>query len=119
MKQWLYKKWESKGLINKCICLGDFNVDMESHPERVQIFNEMQKKSQPLIDENNINPNLEIVNVNEDQKEEEKHPQDKNDYVLTVDNQTKSSSKDNEMAEDLVSSNEMEVSSLYLRSTDK
>eukprot|EP01084_Bolivina_argentea_P286318 491147_1 len=65
LKTWLYENWESKELVHKCVVLGDFNVDMESHPQRVETYNNLQ-----------LNSNIETGNNNEE----------KNDIIIEVEN---------------------------------
>jgi len=91
LKGWLERKWESKGLVDKCLILGDFNVDMESHPERVQIYNDQREKNQPLINE-----------LHEDEAEENKN----NDIILVPSEINNSKEK---MSDDLVASNQTEI----------
>ena len=78
-------------MINKCIVLGDFNVDMESHPERVELYNQNQKvKHQRMLNEEDIE--LEI----EEEKKEENH---EHDFVLSQ----KMAKNEDMMSQDLVS----------------
>eukprot|EP00484_Ammonia_sp_Unknown_P030091 CAMPEP_0197025906 /NCGR_PEP_ID=MMETSP1384-20130603/6107_1 /TAXON_ID=29189 /ORGANISM="Ammonia sp." /LENGTH=525 /DNA_ID=CAMNT_0042454493 /DNA_START=149 /DNA_END=1726 /DNA_ORIENTATION=- len=116
LKSWLYKKWESKGLVNKCIVLGDFNVDMESHPERVRIFTETQSKKMLINagNEHEHNPNLQLADkVHEDKDEEEEDDlgdakEAVNDVVISMDeHDDKPSKKEDAMSKSLV--NEMEM----------
>lgn len=123
MKGWLYREWESNGLINKCVVLGDFNVDMESHPERLQIFNENQQKSQLLISSELRVPSVDLESQSQDSNI--------NDNVLTVANESNSdmvpipsitvtaTSVPNMSNQDLVDSKETEIGHKIQMDIDK
>jgi len=55
VKQWLEIHWEDKGLVSKIIIMGDFNVDMESHPKRVEYrkHHNLDNNDHSLIDLHN------------------------------------------------------------------
>ena len=42
--------WEDKGLVSKVVVMGDFNIDMESHPKRVEYT--LSNKADDTIDLN-------------------------------------------------------------------
>lgn len=42
IRSWLKREWAANGRMDKCIILGDFNIDMGSHPERLKVYDAMQ-----------------------------------------------------------------------------
>eukprot|EP00485_Elphidium_margaritaceum_P024269 CAMPEP_0202712790 /NCGR_PEP_ID=MMETSP1385-20130828/45778_1 /ASSEMBLY_ACC=CAM_ASM_000861 /TAXON_ID=933848 /ORGANISM="Elphidium margaritaceum" /LENGTH=510 /DNA_ID=CAMNT_0049372949 /DNA_START=88 /DNA_END=1620 /DNA_ORIENTATION=- len=112
LKMWLYTDWESKGLLDKCIVLGDFNVDMESHPRRLEIYNESQKKRMLFNHQHEHDDEEKSPNAHDDDDDDEdadmKIDHGDCDLQIAGDANNCALAKDR-MSQDLVSVNQTEI----------